>query len=163
MPSVESSSVNKGMGRGSSWSSLDLESLESHVSSGQVGGCHRQGRWGSSEEIQLHAMSAVLTSVRRQSSQNEMHEFIEEEHGRVSVKLETSRFTLCRTSSRKALRYLRPLVICTVPHPDDRHTRDRRKFDEETLARLALASGRRISRKIAANRLFFNALSVGGS
>ena len=44
------------------------------------------------------------------------------------------------------------LVIRTVPHLEDRHIRDRRKFAEEMLARLALASGRRISRKISSSR-----------
>ena len=77
-----------------------------------------------------------------------------EEHGRPSVKIVSNRFTLSRTCSRKAIRCLRlrPLVIRTVPHLEDRHTRDRRKFAEEMLARLALASGRRISRKISSSR-----------
>ena len=35
MRSVESLFVKKGMGRGSSWSSLDLETLESDASSGK--------------------------------------------------------------------------------------------------------------------------------
>ena len=47
---------------------------------------------------------------------------------------------------------MRPLVIRTVPNLEDRHIRDRRKFAEEMLARLALASGKRISRKIATSR-----------
>ena len=70
------------------------------------------------------------------------------------MKIVSNRFTLSRTSSRKAIRLLRlrPLVIRTVPHLQDRHTRDRRKFAEEMLARLALGSGRRISRKISTSR-----------
>ena len=48
---------------------------------------------------------------------------------------------------------LRSLVNRTVPHLEDRHIRDRRKFAEKMLARrLALASGRRISRKISSRR-----------
>ena len=43
---------------------------------------------------------------------------------------------------------LRSLVICMVHHLQDRHIRDHRNFAEEMLARFALASGRRISRKI---------------
>ena len=82
---------------------------------------------------------------------DEIREFIEEEHGRISVKSVSNRFTLSRTSSRKAIRCLRlrPLVIRTVPHLEDRHIRDRRKFAEEMLARLAIGSGRRVSRKIS--------------
>ena len=45
-----------------------------------------------------------------------------------------------------------PLVIRTVPHLQDRHIRDRRKFAEEMLAKLALGSGRRISRRISTSR-----------
>ena len=73
-----------------------------------------------------------------------LRHFIEEEHGRISVKIVSNRFTLSRTRSRKAIRLLRlrPLVIRTVPHLQDRHNRDRRKF-AEMLARLALGSGRR--------------------
>ena len=56
----------------------------------------------------------------------------------------SNRFTLSRTCSRKAIRCprLRPLVIRAVLHLEDRHVRDPRKFAEEMLARLALASGR---------------------
>ena len=63
---------------------------------------------------------------------DEIREFIEEEHGRISVKLRCLR--------------LYPLVIRTVPHLQDRHIRDRRKFAEEMLARLALGSGRHVIR-----------------
>ena len=85
---------------------------------------------------------------------DEIREFIEEEHGRISLKIVSNRFTLSHTCSRKAIRCLRlrPLVIRRVPHLEDRHIRDRRKFAEEMLARLALASGRRISRKTATSR-----------
>ena len=85
---------------------------------------------------------------------DEIREFIEEEHWRISVKIVSNRFTLSRTSSRKAIRLLRlrPLVIRTVPHLEDRHIRDRRKFAEEMLARLALGFGLRISRKISTSR-----------
>ena len=79
---------------------------------------------------------------------------IEEEHGRISAKIVSNRFTLSRTCSPKAnhcLR-LRPLVIRRVPHLEDRHIRDCRKFAEEMLVRLALASGKRISRKLATSR-----------
>ena len=44
------------------------------------------------------------------------------------------------------------MVIRTVPHLQDPHIRDRRKFAEEMLARLALGSGQRISRKISTSR-----------
>ena len=165
MRPIESLLVNKGMGRGSSWSSLDLETLESDVSSGKSAGSIAKDRgWPSSSVRQRVAAIKrgdpspryVGGSPRRLTPEllDEIREFIEEEHGRISVKIVSNRFTLSRTSSRKAIRLLRlrPLVIRTVPHLQDRHIRDRRKFAEEMLARLALGSGRRISRKISTSR-----------
>ena len=149
MRSIESLLVNKGMGRGSSWSSLDLETLESDVSSGKSAGSIAIKRGDPSPRY-------VGGSSRRLTPEllDEIREFIEEEHGRISVKIVSIRFTLSRTCSRKATRCLRlrPLVIRTVLHLEDRHIRDRRKFAEGMLARLALASGRRISRKISSSR-----------
>ena len=56
MRSIESLLVNKGMGRGSSWSSLDLETLESDVSSGRSAGAIAKDRgWPSSSVRQLVA------------------------------------------------------------------------------------------------------------
>ena len=80
----------------------------------------------SSEEIQLHV--ELLDDI---------HEFIENDYGRISVRTVAYRFTLPRTCTRKAIRCLRlrPLVIGTVLHLKDRHVRDRRKFVEEMLAR----------------------------
>ena len=158
--------VNKGMVRGSSWSSLDLETLEkSDVSSGKSAGSIAKDRgWPSSSVRQRVAAikrgdpspRCVGGSPRRLTPEllDEIPEFIEEEHGRISVKIVSNRSTLSRTSSRKAIRLLRlrPLVIRTVRHLQDRHIRDRRKFAEEMLARLALGSGRRISRKISTSR-----------
>ena len=162
MRPIESLLVNKGMGRGSSWSSLDLETLESDVSSGKSAGSIAKDRgWLSSSVRQRVAAIKrgdlaprfVGGSPRRFTPEllDEIREFIEEEHGRPSVKIVSNRFTLSRTSSRKAIRCLRmrPLVIRIVPHLQDRHIRDRRKFAEEMLARLALGSGRRVSRKIS--------------
>ena len=49
MRSVDSMLINKTMGRGSSWSSLDLETLESDVSSGKLAGAIAKDRgWPSS-------------------------------------------------------------------------------------------------------------------
>ena len=108
-------------------------------------------RGESSEETRRH-----VGSPRRFTPEllDEIREFIEEEHVRISLKIVSNRFTLSRTSSRNAIRLLRlrPLVIRTVPHLQDRHIRDRRKVAAEMLARLALASGRRISRKISTSR-----------
>ena len=63
----------------------------------------------------------------------------------------SNRFTLSRSSSRRAIRMLRlrPLVVRAVPHLE---ARDRRKFAEEMLARLALAPERRIAWKISSSR-----------
>ena len=165
MRPVESLLVNKGMGRGSSWSSLDSETLESDVSSGRsVGSIDKDRGWPSSSVRQNVAAIKrggpspryVGGSPRRVTPEllDEIREFIEEEHGRISVKIVSKRFTLSRTNSRKAIRLLRlrPLVTRTVPHLQDRHIRDRRKFAEEMLARLALGSGQRISRKISTSR-----------
>ena len=183
MRPIESLLVNKGMGRGSSWSSLDLEISESDVSSGKSAGSIARDRgWPSSSVrqrcnlIQAYCFRFYLRLVtvffsgtmvdpspryvggspRRLTPEllDEIREFIEEEHGRISVKIVSNRFTLSHTSSRKAIRLLRlrPLVIRTVPHLQDRHIRDRRKFAEEMLARLALGSGWRISRKISTSR-----------
>ena len=164
MRPIESLLVNTGTGGGSSWSSLDLETLESDVSSGKSAGSIAKDRgWPSSSVRQRVAAIKrgdpspryVGGSPRRLTPGllDGIREFIEE-HGRISVKIVSNRFTLSRTSSRKAIRLLRlrPLVIRTVPHLQDRHIRDRRKFAEEMLARLALGSGRRISRKISTSR-----------
>ena len=49
MRPIESLLVNKGIGRGSSWSSLDLETLESDVSSGKsAGSIAKDSGWPSS-------------------------------------------------------------------------------------------------------------------
>ena len=75
MRSVDSLLVNKEMGRGSSWSSLDLETLESDVSSCKSAGAIAKDRVGgqaavfvnvlrqSNDEIQPHVMSVVLKGV----------------------------------------------------------------------------------------------------
>ena len=162
MRPIEFLLVNKGMGRGSSWSSLDLETLDSDESSGKSAGSIAKGSgWPSSSVRQRVAAikrgdpsPRYVGGVERRLTLellDEIRELIEEEHGRISVKIVSNRFTLSRTSSRKAIRLfrLRPVVIRTVPHLQDRHIRDRRKFAEEMLARLALGSGRRISRKIS--------------
>ena len=165
MRPVKSLLVNKGVGRGSSWSSLDLETLESDVSSGKsAGAIAKDCGWPSSSVRQRVAAikrgdpsPRYVGGVERRLTPellDEIRELIEEEHGRISVKIMSNRFTLSRTSSRKAIRlvHLRPLVIRTVPHLQDRHIRDRRKFAEEMLARLVLGSGRRIARKISTSR-----------
>ena len=159
---MESLLVNKGMGRRWTWSSLDLETLESDVSSGKSAGSIANDRgWPSSSVRQRVAAikrgdpspRCVGGSPRCLTPEllDEIREFIEEEHGRLSVKIVSNRFTLSRT--------FRPLVIRTVPHLEIRHVRDRRKFAEEMLGRLALASGRRISRKISSSpRLNLNVI-----
>ena len=74
---------------------------------------------------------------------DEIREFIEEEHGRIASHC----LALAVVKARRLLR-LRSLVIRTVPYLQDRHIRDLRNFAEEMLAKSALASGRRISKKI---------------
>ena len=157
MRSVDSSLINKRMGRGSSWSSLDLESLESDAFSGTSAGAIAKDRgWPSSSVRQRVAALKRGDPAPRYVGGVERHlapelldvirEFTEEEHGQISVNFSSNRFTLSRTCSRKANRCLRlrPLMIRAVLHLEDRHVRDPRKFAEEMLARLALASGRRV-------------------
>ena len=118
----------------------------------------------SSEETRRHVYGGGVEKRLTPELLDEIREFIEEEHGRISVKIVSNRFTMSRTSSRKAigLLRLRPLVIHTVPHLQDRHIRDRRRFAEEMLARLALAPGTRISRKISTSRrLNLNVICLG--
>ena len=96
MRPIESLLINKRMGRGSSWSSLDLETLESAVSSGKSAGAIAKDRgWPSSSVRQRVAAikrgpspRCVGGSPRRLPPEllDEIREFIEEEHGRISVK-----------------------------------------------------------------------------
>ena len=117
----------KGMGRGSSWSSLDLETLESDVSSGKSAGAIAKDRGWPSRNVRQRVAAIkrgdqspryVGGSPRRITPEllDEIREFIEEEHGRISVKIVSNRFTLCRTCSRKAVRCLRlrQLIIHTM-------------------------------------------------
>ena len=86
------------MGRGSSWSSLDLETLESDVSSGGSACSTAKDRgWPSSSVRQRDAAVKrgdaspryVGGSPRRLTPEllDEISEFTEEEHGRISVKI----------------------------------------------------------------------------
>ena len=126
MRPVDSSLDNKEMGRGSSWSSLDLETLERRVV-GQVGGCQRQGSWQPSSSVRQSVAAPkrgdppprYVGGVERRLTPellDEIREFVEEEHGRISENILSNCFTLSRTCSRKAARCLRlrTLVICAV-------------------------------------------------
>ena len=159
MRSVESLLENMGKGRGSTWSSLDLETLGSDVSSGKSAGAIAKDRGWPSSSVRLRvaalkrgdlAPRRVGGAARRLTPGllDDIREFIEEEHGRISGTIVSNRFALSRTSSRKAVccLHLHPLVIRTVLHRENRHIRDRRKFVEEMLARLALASRGRSQR-----------------
>ena len=151
MRSVDSLLIHKEMGRGSSWSSLDLETLESDVSSGKsAGAIAKDCRWSSSSVRQRVAAikrgdpaPRYVGGVERRLTPellNEIREFVEEECGRISVKSVSNRFLLSRSSSRRTIRMLRlrPLVVRTVAHLEDRHIHDRRKFAQEMLAISAL-------------------------
>ena len=81
------------MGRGSSWSSLDLETLESDVSSGKSAGAITEDRgWPSSSVRQRVAAikredpsPRYVGGVEKRLTPellDEIREFIEEEHGR---------------------------------------------------------------------------------
>ena len=108
MRSVDSLLINKEVGRGSSWSSLDLETLESEVSSGKSAGAIAKDRgWPSSSVRQSvvaikrgdRAPRYVGGSPRRLTPEllDEIREFTaEEEHGRISLKIVSNRFTLSR-------------------------------------------------------------------
>ena len=90
---VESLLVSKGMGRGSSWSSLDLETLESadqHDCRGAQDAPLAGGRWSS---VRLSSW------VRSENS------------ARMSVNILSNRFTLSRTFSRFAEEMLARLAL----------------------------------------------------
>ena len=84
------------MGRGSSWSSLDLETLESDVSGRSAGAIAKDRGWPSSSVRQRVAAikrgdpsPRYVGGVERRLTPellDEIHEFIEEEHGQISVK-----------------------------------------------------------------------------
>ena len=142
------------MGRGSSWSSLDLETLGSYVSSGKSAGAIAMDRGWPSGSVRQRvaalkrgdpAPRCVGGVARRLTPEllDEIRAFIEEEHGRIASHC----LALAVEKARRLLR-LRSLVIRTVPRLQDHHIRDRRNFAEEMLERLALACGRRFSRKI---------------
>ena len=108
--------VNSGMGCGSSWSTMDLETLESDVSSGKSAGAIANDRgW---------PISSVRQNVAALKRRDPAPRYV----------------GTCRRRAIRLLR-LRPIVIRTVLHLDDRHIYDRRKFAEEMLARLAEFGG----------------------
>ena len=84
MRSIESLLVNKGMGRGSSWSSLDLEIVESDVSSGKSAGAIARTVVGQAAVFVnvLLLPRYVGGSPRRLTPDllDEIREFIEEEN-----------------------------------------------------------------------------------
>ena len=102
--------INKGMGRGSSWSSLDLETLESDVSSGNLAGAiaKERGRPGSSVRQRVGAFKrgdpgprcvCGKQHTRTRELLDEICEFIEEERGRISLMIVAIRFTSSRICS----------------------------------------------------------------
>ena len=144
MRSVDFLLINKEMGRGSSWSSLDLETLASDVSSGKsAGAIAKDCGWPCSSVRQCvlalqrgDLAPRYVGGVERRLTPellDEIHEFVDEKCGRISIRIVSNRFTLSRSSSCRAIRMLRlrPLVVRTVSHLEDRHIRDRRKFDED--------------------------------
>ena len=103
--------VNKGVGRGSSWSSLDLKTLESDVPSGKsVGASAKDRGWPSNSVLQRVAAikrgdpspRCVGGIFRRFTPElsDVMREFIEE-RGRISVRTVAIRFTLSRILQSK--------------------------------------------------------------
>ena len=152
----------------SSWSSIDLETLESDVSSGKSAGAIAKDRgWPRNSVRQRDAAvdrgdpsPRFVGGIERRLTLellDEIREFFEEDNGRISVKVVSK-----ATKSNHIVSYLqskKPSAVCAcvhrspaLRHLQDRHIRDRRKCAEEMLAKLALGSGRRISRKISASR-----------
>ena len=65
---------------------------------------------------------------------DEIREFTEEDHWRISVKIVSYGITLSRTRSPKDIRGLRPSVIRTVLHLEDRHILDQsRRLDSDVI------------------------------
>ena len=105
------------MGRGSSWSSQDLKTLESDVSSGKSAGAIAKDRGWQSNSVRQRVAALMrgdpaprcVGDVERRLTPellDEIREFTEEERGRSSVKCVSNRFTVSRTCSRKV-----------IPHP----------------------------------------------
>ena len=93
MRPIESLLVNKGMGRGSPWSSLDLETLES-----------------ADQHDCRGAQDAPFAGGRRSSVR--LSSWVRSENSsRISVKMVSHRFTLSRTFSRFAEEMLARLAL----------------------------------------------------
>ena len=101
---------------------------------GQIGGCHRQGPW----VAKLQSSSTCCGAHARRSSSSsrrwyEIREFIEEEHGWISVKM-CPIASLCHEPihERVSVCCASSTGVRTVLHLQDCHIRDRRKFAEES-------------------------------
>ena len=155
----------RGMGRGSSWSSLDLETLESVVR--QVGGVPSPRTVG--------GQAAVFLNVLRQSSEETRRHVLcrwkptafdasalgrdpRIHRGRAWANFSENRVKSLHIVSDQFTKSHPFVALASVGDPHSApsagpvHIRDRRKFAEEVLARLALGSGRRIARKISSSR-----------
>ena len=88
----------------------------------------------SREEIQLHVVSVGVERRLTPKLLDEIREFTEEDHWRISVKIVSYGITLSRTRSPKDIRGLRPSVIRTVLHLEDRHILDQsRRLDSDVI------------------------------
>ena len=114
MRTLESLLVNTGMGRDSSLSSLDLETLECDVSSGAV---FVNVLRPSSEEILLHFYLGGVERRLTPEHLDDICELVDVELRQMSAKIVSHRSTLSRTCSRKGIRCLClcVLVICSQP------------------------------------------------
>ena len=102
----------------------------------KAGRCHRQGQWVGGQAAVCHQRVAAIKrgdpaprhvggKQQRLTMEHldEIREFIEEEHGRISVRTVALRFTLSRSSSRRAISMLRlcPLVAYRAPSGGPSH------------------------------------------
>ena len=143
--------LSKGMGRGSFWSSLDLETLESDVSSGKSAGAIAKDRgWAKQQR------SSTCCGPRPKRSCSTLCQwcckaFDAKALGRDLRVHRGGTWANFSEDCSKSLHIVSNLQSKGSPFAallQDRHIRDRRNVAEDMLARLALASGRRISRKL---------------
>ena len=129
---------------------------------GQVGGFHRQWPWVAKQQRSStccgnQARRPVATLCRWEPTVFDARALGRDPPVHRGGTWAT--FSENRVKSLHSVSYLASVGDPHRPHLEDRHVRDRRKFAEEMLGRLALASGRRISRKISSSpRLNLNVI-----
>ena len=162
----ESLLVNKGMGRGSSWSSLDLETLESDVSSRRSAGAIDKDRGVAKKQCSStccgnQARRPVSTLCRLEPTAFDARALGRDPRVHRGGTWANFKEKTCQIASHCLVPAVERLsVICACVRRKSAQCPIWRTVtsvivassQREMLARLALASGRRISRKISSSR-----------